>query len=214
MERDVFDKLINKKLLSAKKYNSFFLDIGIPETLLSAQELIPKWKSKSALLLDRDGVINIDYGYVHKMQNLKWIDGAKETIKMANDMGILVIVITNQAGIARGYYSENEFHLFSKEINNELINFGAHIDATYYCPHHPSEGIKKYRKDCDCRKPKTGMLEKAISDWKLDVTKCFLIGDKKSDILAAKKCGINSHMFSYEKENLLEIFKNNLTFLK
>ena len=137
----------------------------------------------------------------------------RETIKMANDLGILVIVITNQAGIARGLYSEQQFNLFSQEINNQLINFGAHIDDTYFCPHHPTEGINKYRINCKCRKPKNGLIEKAILDWKLKKRKCFLIGDKKSDILAAKRSGIESQQFFYKKDNLLEIFKNKLIFL-
>lgn len=213
LEKDVYPKMIDKKLLSAKKYKSFFLDIGIPFTLSEAQSLIPKWRSKSALLLDRDGVINIDFGYVHSMNNFKWISGAKETIKMANDLGILVIVITNQAGIARGIYSERQFKLFSKEINNELKDFGAHIDATYFCPHHPTEGINKYKINCKCRKPKNGLIKKAILDWKLQKRKCFLIGDKESDIIAAKKSGIESQQFFYKKDNLLEIFKNKLIFL-
>tara|TARA_Y100000589_G_scaffold324149_1_gene359834 strand:- start:1089 stop:2303 length:1215 start_codon:yes stop_codon:yes gene_type:complete len=213
LEKDVYPKMINKKLLSAKKYKSFFLDIGIPVALSEAQSLIPKWRSKSALLLDRDGVINIDFGYVHSMNNFKWISGARETIKMANDLGILVIVITNQAGIARGLYSEKQFQLFSKEINNELKSFGAHIDATYFCPHHPTEGINKYKINCKCRKPKNGLIKKAILDWKLQKRKCFLIGDKKSDIIAAKRSGIESQQFFYKKDNLLEIFKNKLFFL-
>ena len=132
---------------------------------------------------------------------------------MANDLGILVIVITNQAGIARGFYTESHFRFFTKEINNRLIDFGAHIDETYYCPHHPSEGIESYRQNCTCRKPKNGLLEKAIFDWKLDKQKCLLIGDKETDMIAAKKSGIRAHLFSYKKENLLEIFKNNLIYL-
>ena len=154
LEKKIFQKLLNKKLLSAKKYNSFFLDIDIPLSLKDAQVMIPRWKNKSALLLDRDGVINIDYGYVHSMDNFKYMEGAKEIIKMANDLGILVIVVTNQSGIARGYYTEDEFHLFTEEINEDLKNFGAHIDATYFCPHHPKEGIGDLRTNCNCRKPR------------------------------------------------------------
>ena len=148
------------------------------------------------------------------MKNFQWINGAQETIKLANDLNILLIVVTNQAGIARGFYTENDFKLFSEQINNQLIDYGGHIDATYFCPHHPLEGIQKYKKVCNCRKPKSGMLEQAINEWNLDKEKCFLIGDKESDIQAAKKCGINSHLFSYKNENLLEIFKKNLTYLE
>ena len=214
LEKEIFQKLLNKKLLSAKKYNSFFLDIGIPLSLKNAQETIPRWKRKSALLLDRDGVINVDYGYVHSMENFKYIDGAREIIKKANDLGILVIVITNQSGIARGYYTEEEFNLFTNEINKDLKSFGAHIDATYFCPHHPKEGIGKLRRNCNCRKPNTGLIIKAIKDWNLDKNKCFLIGDKYSDIIAANRCGISSYLFSSQNKNLLEIFKNKLTSLK
>ena len=213
LEKKIFQKLLNKKLLTAKKYNSFFLDIGIPLSLKDAQVMIPRWKRKSALLLDRDGVINIDYGYVHSMDNFKYMQGAKEIIKMANDLGILVIVVTNQSGIARGYYTEEEFNLFSEEINEDLKNFGAHIDATYFCPHHPKEGIGDLRTNCNCRKPKTGLIMKAIKEWNLDKKKCFLIGDKDSDIIAANRCGISSYLFSPHNKNLLEIFKNNLTSL-
>ena len=176
--------------------------------------MTPKWKRHSALFLDRDGVINIDYGFVHSMDNFKYIEGAKEIIKMANDLGILVIVVTNQSGIARGYYTEDEFHLFTEEINEDLKNFGAHIDATYFCPHHPKEGIGDLRTNCNCRKPKTGLLMKAIKEWNLDKNKCFLIGDKDSDIIAANRCGISSCLFSSENNILLEIFKNKLPYLK
>ena len=102
-------------MLSSKKYKSFFLDIGIPETLKSAYKLIPKWKSKSALFLDRDGVINIDHGYVHSMKNFQWINGAKETIKLANDLNILLIVITNQSGLQEVFIQKMILNYFQKK---------------------------------------------------------------------------------------------------
>ena len=214
LEKDVFPKLINNNLLSARKYNSFFIDIGIPQTLEKAKTLIPEWKSKGALLLDRDGVINEDYGYVHSMSNFKLINGVIETIKMANDFGVLVIVVTNQSGIARGLYSEKEFKYFTSQINEKLINKGAHIDKTYYCPHHPSEGIGKLKKNCNCRKPKTGLIERAIKDWNLNKKKCFLIGDKESDIIASNSCNIKSYLFNSNVDKLFEIYKKNFQYLK
>jgi D-glycero-D-manno-heptose 1,7-bisphosphate phosphatase len=214
LEKDVFQKLVKNNLLSARKYNSFFIDIGIPKTLEEAKNLIPKWRSKGALLLDRDGVINEDYGYVHSMSNFKWVDGAIETIKMANDLGILVIVVTNQSGIARGIYSENDFKDFTSQINEKLINYGAHIDKTYYCPHHPFDGVGEFKKNCNCRKPKTGLIDRAIGDWNLDTKKCFLIGDKESDIIASNSCNIKSYLFDNKVDNLLEIFRHNLEYLK
>ena len=214
LEKDIYQKLLKRRLLTAKKYNSFFLDIGTPETLEYAQSAIPKWKSKSALFLDRDGVINVDYGYVHSMKNFKFINGAKEMIKLANDYGMIVIVVTNQAGIARGFYSEEEFKSFTKQINQKLKNYGAHIDATYFCPHHPLYGKGDLRRDCKCRKPKSGMLESAIIEWNLNKRNCFLIGDKKSDLIAASKCGIAGYLFSEKKDNLLEIFKTKMSTFK
>ena len=214
LEKDLYPKLLKKRLLTAKKYNSFFLDIGTPKSLEEAQIKVPKWKSKTALFLDRDGVINFDYGYVHSMKNFKFINGAKEMIKLANDYGIIVIVVTNQAGIARGFYSEEEFKSFTNEINEKLKNYGAHIDATYFCPHHPLYGKGDLMRDCNCRKPKSGMLERAISEWHLNKRNCFLIGDKKSDLLAASNCGIAGYLFSEKKDNLLEIFKTKISTFK
>ena len=135
-------------------------------------------------------------------------------IKLANDSGIIVIVVTNQAGIARGFYSEEEFKSFTKQINEKLKNYGAHIDATYFCPHHPLYGKGDLRRDCKCRKPKSGMLEIAISEWNLNKRNCFLIGDKKSDLLAASNCGIKGYLFSEKKDNLLEIFKTKISTFK
>ena len=214
LEIDIFPELIRKKLISSKKYRSFFLDIGIPETLKAAETLIPKWKKKSVLFLDRDGVVNFNFGYVHSMENFKLIPNALETIKLANDLGFLVIIVTNQAGIARGFYTETQFKEFTNKINNMLIESGAHIDATYYCPHHPSEGIGKYKKNCSCRKPKPGMIRKAMLDWGIQKENAFLIGDNQTDIIAAKECGINSFLFKNENDNLLEVFKNQLSNLE
>lgn len=209
LEKEVFQNLISKRFLSARKYNSFFLDISNPLSLKDAEVIISKWKRKSALFLDRDGVINIDYGFVHSMDNFKYIKGAKEIIKMANDFGILVIVVTNQSGIARGLYNIKEFNSFTEEINNDLKKYGAHIDATYFCPHHPKEGIREFRKNCNCRKPKTGMITQAIKEWNLEKNKCFLIGDKDSDIIAANRSDISSCIYS-ENKDLVKIFKEKL----
>ena len=211
LEKDIFPKLLKKKLLTARKYNSFFLDIGIPETLKSAETLIPSWRKKAALFLDRDGVINVDHGYVHSMNKFEWIKDAKKTIKLANDLGILVFVITNQSGIGRGYYSVSQFIKLTNEINNKLIQYGAHIDQTYFCPHHPLYGIGEMKKNCNFRKPNTGMIDKAILEWKLDKKKCFLIGDKKTDIEAGERSGIVSFLFNYEKDSLINVFKDKLS---
>ena len=125
-----------------------------------------------------------------------WIDGAREAVKWANDRGILVFVITNQAGIARGYYSEDEFRAFTAWIDGELAACGAHIDATYYCPHHPTEGTGEYRRDCNCRKPATGLIERALDEWEFDPNRSVMIGNADHDMKAAATAGIRAVRFT------------------
>lgn len=141
-----------------------------------------------AAFFDRDGTINIDKGYVHRIEDFEFIKGMPEFIKKYNDEGYKVIVVTNQAGIARGYYTQKEVDILHNYINEELAKIGAHIDAFYICPHHPD-----FTGDCNCRKPKTGMIEQAIKDFDIDVKQSVLFGDKPWDIECGGKCGIKSY---------------------
>ena len=147
-----------------------------------------------AFFLDRDGTINIDKGYVHTPEEFEFIEGVIDAIKAMNDAGYLVIVITNQAGIARGYYTVEEMHALHKYINEELEKFDAKIDAFYYCPHHPVHGIGELKTECDCRKPNAGMLRQAISDFDIDVSISYLIGDKPWDVEAGKRVGVRGFL--------------------
>jgi D-glycero-D-manno-heptose 1,7-bisphosphate phosphatase len=149
----------------------------------------------AALLLDRDGTLNVDTGWVHRPEDFQWIDGACEAIRWANDRGLLVLVVTNQAGIARGYYSEADFHILMRWVDQELAAHGARIDATYYCPHHPTEGQGDYRRLCDCRKPAPGLIRRALSQWRLDPQNCVMIGDSEHDIAAAAASGVRGVRF-------------------
>jgi len=207
LEKDVFVKLIREKNLLAKQYDGFFIDIGIPETLKNAQTLIPNWREKSAILFDRDGVINKDKGYVCEKERFEWTEGSMRAIKKANDLGILVIIITNQSGIGRGYYSEYDFLCFMNWINSQLSEIGAHLDDWYFCPHHPIYGLGKYKKKCLCRKPQPGLLEKAINKWSLKKEKIILIGDKETDLEAARSLSIKSYLFN-ENDNLEYLLDN------
>jgi D-glycero-D-manno-heptose 1,7-bisphosphate phosphatase len=126
-------------------------------------------------------------------------------VRWANDRGILVLVITSQAGIARGYYTEDEFRSFTAWIDSELAAFGAHIDATYYCPHHPTEGIGAYRSMCRCRKPSPGLVERAIAEWGIDRARAVMIGDSATDVQAALAAGICGRRFT--GGNLLSFVK-------
>ncbi len=149
-----------------------------------------------ALLLDRDGTLNVDRGWVHRPDDFCWIEGAREAIRWANDRGILVLVITNQAGIGRGYYTEEAFHAFTAWIQRELAACGAHIDATCYCPHHPTEGRGEYRRACSCRRPAPGLIERALSEWDLDPDRSVLIGNTEHDMKAAAAAGVRGVRFT------------------
>ena len=143
-----------------------------------------------AVFLDRDGVITREPPYyAHKVSQLRLISRAAEAIRLLNENGFLVIIASNQAGIARGYYHEEDMISFNQAMKEKLIEDGAYIDAIYYCPHHPDEGIGEFRVDCDCRKPKPGMLTRARKELDINLKKSFMVGDKSSDIEAGKKAG-------------------------
>jgi D,D-heptose 1,7-bisphosphate phosphatase len=141
-----------------------------------------------AAFFDRDGTINMDIGHLYDCNKLEFIPGRPELIKHYNDEGYRVIVVTNQAGIAKGYYTVEDMLRFHEYMNQKLKeDWDAHIDAFYYCPHHPD-----YTGPCHCRKPEPGMIEQAILDWDIDVTQSVLYGDQFHDIEAGEKCGIKS----------------------
>lgn len=161
-----------------------------------------------AVFLDRDGTINVDKGYVHRIEDFQFIKGVPEAIKLLNDSGYKVIVITNQSGIARGYYSEGDANKLHNEINGLLKNYEAHIDRFYYCPHHPDYGNEKYKINCLCRKPKTGLIDKAVRDFNIDIKKSWMIGDRESDLIAGINAGVKSMLICKNPQQVNEI--NNL----
>lgn len=140
-----------------------------------------------AVFLDRDGVINEETHYLSDPQQLRLIPSAARAIRLLNRRAIPIIVITNQAGVARGYYPESQVAVLHHALAARLAEEGAHIDRFYYCPHHPTEGRPPYRIDCDCRKPKPGLLLQAAADFGLDCAQCYLIGDKASDLAAGRR---------------------------
>lgn len=149
-----------------------------------------KTRLQKVLFLDRDGVINVNHGYVYKKEDFSLIEGISKLIHQANTLGYLVIVVTNQSGIGRGFYSEAQFN----ELNDWMVYMfsqqGAHIDKVYYCPHHPTEALGHYAKICDCRKPKSGMALKAMNDFDIDLANSIMVGDKKTDIEFAMNANI------------------------
>ena len=158
-------------------------------------------ETRNVLFLDRDGVINVDVGYLSDPAQLEFIPGAIEAMKEAQTRGYDIIVVTNQSGVARGYYTEEDVQALYAEMSRRLEAEGVHILAYYYCPHHPEGIVEAYKKACDCRKPNPGMLTKAIEEWHVDVDGSFLVGDKPSDVEAAEAIGMRAYPF--EEENLM-----------
>lgn len=151
---------------------------------------------RPALFLDRDGVINIDRSYVYRVEDFEWVEGARETIARFNALDWLVFVVTNQSGIARGFYTEEQMQILHDWMAQELARAGAHIDRIYHCPFHEEGTIDRYRKDSFDRKPKPGMLIRAMTDFPVIKERSFLIGDKQADLDAAKAAGVRGFLFS------------------
>lgn len=145
--------------------------------------------TRPALFLDRDGVINEDHGYSHRIEHFAWVRGVFETVRTANALGLAVIVVTNQAGIARGYFTEQDFRRLTDWMQSEFDAAGAPVTAVYYCPYHP-EGLAPYNIVSPNRKPAPGMLFQAAAEHRLDLGNSMLIGDQESDILAGTAAGL------------------------
>lgn len=149
-----------------------------------------------AVFFDRDGTLNVDIHYLHRPEDFIWIDGAKEAIKYVNDQGYLAILVTNQSGVARGFYPESDVRRVYDWMNAELGKIGAHLDALYYCPHHPEAKLPEYRKICTCRKPATGLIDKACARFGIDRTKSYFVGDSEADMLCAKNAGLKGLLYT------------------
>jgi D-glycero-D-manno-heptose 1,7-bisphosphate phosphatase len=159
--------------------------------------------SQVALFLDRDGVINADHGYVVKPEDFDFFDEIFEVVAAANRTGYLTIVVTNQAGIGRGYYSESDFHRLTEWMCQQFSKRGVHIDEVYFCPFHPEHGVGNYRQDSECRKPAPGMLLQAAKEYDIDLKRSVLVGDKPSDIEAGQKAGVGTLLY-YGEGNEIE----------
>lgn len=143
-----------------------------------------------AVFLDRDGTINVETGYLYKIDEFEFLPRALEGMKMLYDVGFLLIIVTNQSGIARGLYSEKDFIKLTEHVNERCKEYGIQITDTFYCPHFPYSKIEKYRKECNCRKPKIGMFMRAVNMYDIDLSSSYAIGDKMRDLSICKdsKC--------------------------
>lgn len=152
-------------------------------------------RPRRALFLDRDGVVNVDRAYVHRPEDTEWVPGIFALVAAAATAGFLPIVVTNQAGIARGLYGEDAFLGYTAWMHAEFTKRGSPLLATCHCPHHPTAGLGALRVACSCRKPKPGMLLRAIGDWDIVPGLSLMLGDKASDLEAAAMAGIGRAVF-------------------
>ena len=145
----------------------------------------------SAVFLDRDGVINVDHGYVSTWEQFEFLPGVPGALRELQDSGYLLIVVSNQSGIGRGYYSESDVDLLNQAVAEYLDSYaGVTLSGFYHCPHHPTEAENEYRKHCSCRKPAPGLIHRAMRDHAIDVKTSLLVGDKDSDIEAGRAAGV------------------------
>lgn len=196
-EKDILEKHINEIKATYYQTEDYFIDIGVPESYAQADKELKQvvgFKNK-ALFLDRDGVINVDKHHVYKIEDCEFIDGIFDKCRQAKSKGYKLIVVTNQAGIAKGIYTEEDYFKFRDYVHAEFEKQGCPIDAEYYCPYH-IEGFGKYKKDSEDRKPNPGMILKAAKDFNIDLSQSILIGDKESDIEAGKRAGVGECMLS------------------
>ncbi len=195
LEADILPRLAKRGALRGTVSQGYFRDIGIPADYASAHQEVPRVFRRRALLLDRDGVINVDHGYVGSRDRFEWVPGAREAIRDATDAGWHVFVATNQSGVARGHYGETDVAALHDWIMAEVRRAGGTIDDIRYCPFHPDASVPAYRCNSDWRKPAPGMLLDLMRAWELDASRCVLVGDKESDMAAAHAAGITGLHF-------------------
>lgn len=213
LEQDLFPTLAARGDLRGKAYRGYFIDIGIPDDFARADRELREMLRRPAVFFDRDGVLNHDSGYTFETDKLEWIEGAREAVKAVNDAGYFAFVITNQSGVARGYYEEHHVVTLHRGMADQLAQVGAHIDAFEFCPDHPDGSVARYRRVSDRRKPGPGMITDLAQRFPIDMARSMVIGDKGSDMAAAKAAGIAGHLFeggnleAFLKQRLLSVCK-------
>jgi D-glycero-D-manno-heptose 1,7-bisphosphate phosphatase len=142
------------------------------------------------LFLDRDGVVNVEVGYLHRVEEVRFVEGIFSLCRTAMGLGYRLVVVTNQAGIARGYYTEEDFETLMGWMREALRAEGVELDAVYHCPFHPEHGVGKYKREHEDRKPGTGMLRRAVRDFGVELSESVMVGDRCSDVAAANSAGL------------------------
>ncbi len=164
--------------------------------------------ANKAVFFDRDGTLNVDIHYLHRPEDFEWIPEAKEAIKYVNDHGYLAILVTNQSGVARGYYPESDVRLVYDWMNEQLAAVGAHLDALYYCPHHPTGTVPEYTRVCTCRKPSPQLINDACVKYHIDKQQSYFVGDTDTDMKCAANAGIKA--VRYQGGSLLQAIKSSI----
>lgn len=191
IEADVFPKLVADRRLAGHVTGGYFIDIGLPDTLTQARSELGPVIRRGAAFFDRDGTLNVDNGYTHDPDKLSWQPGAIEAIRRCNDAGRYVFVVTNQSGIARGYFTAAHMRAFHARMQDELRPHGAHVDQFYFSPFHADGSVERFTVDQHPdRKPSPGMLRRASVEWPVDISRSFMIGDRDDDVGAARAFGI------------------------
>lgn len=197
LERDIMPRLASRGVLRGTVAEGYFRDIGIPEDLARAHAELPVVLRRRALFLDRDGVINVDHGYVGSRERFEWMPGAREAIRAATDAGWHVFVVTNQSGIARGRYTEADMQALHAWMTEEIRRAGGTLDDLRFCPFHADAAIADYRHPAHpWRKPAPGMLLDLIRVWNIDLAGSVLIGDQDTDLQAAAAAGVMARKFA------------------
>ena len=167
--------------------------------------------NKPVVFFDRDGTLNVDKDYLHKIEDFEWMPGAIEAIKYVHEQGYLAIVITNQSGVARGYYPEADILAIHDYMNAELKKHGAYLDGLYYCPHHPGGAVPEYSYECDCRKPKPGLIEQACRDFPIELGLSYMVGDSQRDLECARRAGVpEQQLLLYKGDSLLSLLEDKI----
>lgn len=195
LEADILPVLAAEGRLRGTICDGYFRDIGIPTDYGAAQAEIPALLRRRALFLDRDGVLNIDHGYVGSRERFEWTPGARDAIRMATSLGWHVFIVTNQSGVARGYYTEGDVRALLDWIADQARAAGGTVDDARFCPYHPEAAVEQYRMLHHWRKPEPGMILDLIEAWELDPARCIMVGDQQSDMDAARAAGVAGRLF-------------------
>lgn len=220
LDRDVLKPNIKSGQIFAYDTPEYIKDMGTPDRYYQTESDIKSGKvrmrnlskKQKAVFLDRDGTINTLNGFITKPEQFELIDGVPEAVKKINESGYLAVIITNQPVIARGECTFEDLQLIHNKMETELGKYGAFIDAVYFCPHHTDKGfageLAEYKCNCDCRKPKPGLILQAAQDFNIDLSQSVMIGDSINDIEAGKSAGCLKAILISDKNNLLKAIEN------